>query len=73
MDKIARKIQRLRERGEDEARRQMSALEYDGRLDPDEDPIVADEDIVDDPDGEDDPDVEDDDRLPSERFYHPRH
>ena len=58
MDKIAKKIQTLRGRGEDEARRQMIDLEYDGRLDSDEDPIVDDGDVV------DDPDCVEDDRLP---------
>ena len=78
MDKIAKTIQMLRERGEDEARRQMSDLEYNGRISPDDDPVI-DSDGFTESDDDDRPDEdgvsltdEEDDRLPSERFYNPR-
>lgn len=72
MDKIAKTILALRERGEDEARRQMSDLEYNGQISPDDDPIVDKDDL---PESDEDgflEDDEEDDRLPSERFYNPR-
>ena len=62
MDKIDENIQTLREMGGTEAMRQVRDLEYNGRVDPDEDPIMTD-------DADED---EEDDRLPSERFYNPR-